>query len=349
VLTWNVHKAIRAEELGRKKVDLFICLDERRPAFFNQRDVITAKNCGLFFNELFGAFGTQPSLGSIFLYRRREQMLKRLRTAAESSDDDMQDLVAYEHALASGAYMSDTRMDYFADNIYSHQRLNAFAALHGQLPLLRPSTGCDHDVAELLARRLSGKRIVVIHMRLRLLDAGYGANRIETRDSDFLEWYSFLRVAVVRHPDVQFVVLGRLQEKPLELLKMPNVISLRTLGLGLGHELTLMLRSDLFIGASSGFAAMVFFSKTPYFVTRMTPGACRAYSIDFGSDRLPFATERQTLVYEPETSEMLMCLLERGLEGVSSRNATEEVPNSTGNFDTSSTADSTIDRAGQGE
>ena len=60
---------------------------------------------------------------------------------------------------------------------------------------------------------------------------------------------------------MQFVVVGRLQEKPLELLRLPNVISLRTLGLGLGHELTLMLRCDLFIGTSSGFAAMANFSR----------------------------------------------------------------------------------------
>jgi hypothetical protein len=91
------------------------------------------------------------------------------------------------------------------------------------------------------------------------------------------------------------------------------------LGLGLGHELTLMLRSDLFIGSSSGFAAMANFSAIPYFVTRMTRESCKAYGIEYGSERLPFATERQILVYEPETRELLMRLLERGLKSTSPR------------------------------
>jgi hypothetical protein len=104
------------------------------------------------------------------------------------------------------------------------------------------------------------------------------------------------------------------------------VISLRTLGLGLGHELSLMLRSDLFIGTSSGFAALANFSEVPYFITKMNPGACRAFAIAPGSERLPFAGERQILVYEPETRELLMRLLERGLQGVPPRSGTSGPP-----------------------
>jgi len=125
---------------------------------------------------------------------------------------------------------------------------------------------------------------------------------------------------------VEFVVMGRLQEKPLELLRLPNVISLRSLGLGLGHELSLLLRSDLFIGTSSGFAAMANFSEVPYFITRMNPGACRAFAIAPGSERLPFAGERQILVYEPETRDLLMRLLERGLQGMPPRSGTSGLP-----------------------
>ncbi|MEO8008638.1 MAG: hypothetical protein ABI728_08985, partial [Betaproteobacteria bacterium] len=152
------------------------------------------------------------------------------------------------------------------------------------------------------------------------------------RDSDFFEWYEFLKDADKTYPDVQFVTVGRLQEKPLELLRLPNVISLRTLGLGLGHELTFMLQSDLFIGTSSGFAALANFSEIPYFVTKMSPESCRAYGIKQGSERLPFATKRQILVYEPETRELLMKLLERGLQGVTPRTGTP-CPPSTGTID----------------
>ena len=88
--------------------------------------------------------------------------------------------------------------------------------------------------------------------------------------------------------------MGRvLQEKPLEMLRLPNVTSLRVYGMGLGHELTLMLRSNLFIGSSSGFAAYANFTAIPYFITRMNPGSCQAYAIPDGSNYLPFAKKNQ--------------------------------------------------------
>jgi hypothetical protein len=96
-------------------------------------------------------------------------------------------------------------------------------------------------------------------------------------------------------------------------LRLPNVMSLRALGLGLGHELTLMTRSDLFIGTSSGFAAMANFCEVPYFITHMNRESCNAYAIPEGASRLPFAAPNQELIYEPESTEMLFGLLDRGL------------------------------------
>jgi len=333
VLTWNVQTAIRCEELGREQVDIHICVDRRQPPNLFQRDLITADNCELFFNEVFGAFGTHPKLGNVFLYRRRDEMLERLREACRGDAANLEDLADYERALADYQRALTTRGDgpalmieYFTKSGYSHERINAFAAKHGRIPLLRPSMGCDPDVTGLLTKRFAGNRVVAIQMRLRRLDAGYGAESTYWRDSDFLEWYEFLKEAGKTHPDVQFVVMGRLQEKPLAMLRLPNVISLRPIGLGLGHELSLMLKSNLFIGTSSGFAALANFSKVPYFITKMNPQACRHFAIAPGSKRLPFAGERQILVYEPETRDLLMRLLERGLQGVPPRSGTPGPP-----------------------
>lgn len=318
VLTWNVQTAIRCEEAGREAVDIHICLDQRHPASIYQSDMIRADNCWLFFNELFGAFGAHPRLGNIVIHRRREDALDRLKAEAASDAVNAEALADYEHALAN-RHDNDELVAYFTKYIYYHKGINAFAARNGRIPLLLPSLGCEPDIAGLLANHFSNRRVVLVHMRQRRLDAGYGGGHTHARDSDFLEWYEFLREAEQRHPDVQFVVLGRLQEKPLEMLRLPNVISLRTLGLGLGHELTLMLRCDLFIGTSSGFAAMANFSRTPYFITKMGRESCNAYEIEYGCDRLPFATGRQRLVYEPETRELLLRLLEEGLKDVPPR------------------------------
>jgi hypothetical protein len=202
---------------------------------------------------------------------------------------------------------------YFIKYIYSHDHINQFYKQNGYIPYLQPSLGCNPDVLEIIAREFKYKKIVAIHLRLRRLDLGYGGEHTYTRDSDFLEWYHFLRTAGQKYPNVQFITLGRLQEKPLEILRLPNVTSLRIHGMGLGHELTLMLKSDLFIGTSSGFAALANFSALPYFVTRMNPESCKAYAIQQGEKKLPFANANQHLIYEEETSELLMQLLERGL------------------------------------
>ena len=318
VLTWNVQTAIYCEEQGHERVDAYICMDERYPASIYQRSFVTADNCGLFFNELYGAFGTHPRPGSFFLYRQREEMLERLREVSKDNAANSESVADYERALENREDES-ALIEYFTKYIHSHERINAFAAAHSRIPLLRTSMGCDPDVSGLAAKRFAGKRIVAIHMRLRRLDPGFGGERTYSRDSDFLEWFEFLKDAEKKHPDVQFVIMGRLQEKPLELLRLPNVMNLRVLGLGLGHELTLMLRSDLFIGTSSGFATMANFSGVPYFITKMTRHSCNAYRIEYGAERLPFATKRQILVYEPETRELLMRLLERGLEGTPPR------------------------------
>jgi hypothetical protein len=356
VLTWNVRTAMRCEELGREKVDIYICADERYPAGIYQRGMVNPQNFEMFFSELYGAFGTHPRLGNIHIYRQRESLLARLKELVAEDPVNAEAVSDYLEVLEyrvsestlnkvrrvlSGAIRGsrharaafnrflpapdkavvretclpseETLNHYFIKYIHSHESINEFAARRGVIPLLQPALGCLPDVDELMARRFAGKKIVPFHLRLRRLDAGYGGEHSYDRDSDFIEWYDFLREAGDRYPDVEFIALGRLQEKPIELLKLPNVTSLRMFGMGLGHELTLMLRGDLFIGTSSGFAALANFSTIPYFITRMNQGSCHAYAIAEGTDCLPFSVGTQKLIYARETSELLMGLLESGL------------------------------------
>jgi len=173
VLTWNVHSAIRSEHIGRKKVDVYICLDEQSPANLHQRDFATAENCGLLFNELFGAFGTHPQPGNVYFFRRREEMLQRLRELASNDSALAEPVLEYEQAVEKSEDIEAQNL-YLIRNAYSHDGINAFLAKHGRIPLLRASLGYGPDVESLLAKRFAGKRIVAFHMRNRRLDAGYG-------------------------------------------------------------------------------------------------------------------------------------------------------------------------------
>jgi hypothetical protein len=329
VLTWNVQTAVRCIEAGRDRVDVYICLDDRYPASIYQRGLIVAENCGLHFNELFGAYGTHPLLGDIHIFHTRENLIERMRQVAKDDPVNTEVLDDYETVL--GKRSDEAALNaYFIKYIYSHARLNAYHEERGGIPLLKGSGGCGPDVDALLTRVFADKRVVVIHPRLRRLDNGMGGDHTYFRDSDFLEWYDFARRVGEERPEVQFVVVGRLQEKPIELLRLPNVISLRSLGLGLGHELTLLRLADLFIGTSSGFAAMANFCEVPYFITRMNPESCNAYAIEQGAPKLPFATDNQLLIYESETADMLRGLLERGLSLPPRRSPAEAVKRTQG-------------------
>jgi hypothetical protein len=311
VLTWNVQTAVRSIDAGRSQVDIYICADPRYPAGVFQRASIVAENAFLYLNEMLGAFGTHPCLGNIHVYMSRDQLVERLEITARGDAVVKTAVDEYEATLRSGD--DSVKKEYFSQTISSHAKINEHYARHGGIPLLGPCRGCEPDVEGVMTRLLGGKRVVIVHPRLRRLDHGLGSERSQDRDSDFLEWYEFLRGAAVTHPDAQFVVVGRLQEKPLELLRLSNVTSLRALGLGLGHELTLLRRADLFIGTSSGFAAMANFSETPYFVTRLTKYSYFAYGVPNGSPSLPFAAPNQILVRETETAALLANLLDQGL------------------------------------
>jgi hypothetical protein len=319
VLTWNVQTSLRCEEAGREKVDVLVLNDPRYPSSIYQRDLVFAENAPLFFNELLGAFGTHPRLGNIHIFTKREELLAFVEKAA-AGDTETQGILDDYNRVIAGRENADVLNEYFIKYIYSHGRINEFSEKHGRIPLLQPSQGCEPDVDNILANALGDKKVVVIHPRLRRLDAGLKGEHIHFRDSDFLIWYEFLHQAIEKYPDVQFVVVGRMQEKPIALLRLPNVTNLRTMGLGLGHELTLMLKSDLFIGTSSGFAALANFSLLPYFVTKMNKESYNAYGIPEGTEKLPFATDQQKLIRATETVEMLNGLLEDGL-----KNAVREI------------------------
>jgi len=313
VLTWNIRMAMRATEVKKSGYATYVCVDPQESAFPGQEDLVTVDNALLLFSELFGAFTTSPDSRSMHLYTDRSEMLTQLYANFMDDPTSAEVIHGYESALKARLH-EDIRESSFTDQIQSHKKINSFFAEYGYVPLLKSSWGCEPDVNNLLENVLTNKRIVVIHPRSRRLDRGMGGESTRSRDSDFLEWFEFLSIAQRVHPEVQFIVVGRVQEKPLEILRLSNVMSLRTLGLGLGHELTLILKADLFIGTSSGFAAMANFSKTPYFITKVNDRVCENYGIPRGALRLPFAAPNQFLIHEQETTKMLLEILEQGLD-----------------------------------
>ena len=288
VLTWNIKTAIRCKEMMRDNVDIYICLDERYPSGIFQQSLINHENYELFFSELYTSFCTHPCLRNIHIYRNREDLVNNLLEQTKEDKEIAVEIDEYLTILEFNSkykeqnkFISKTRdilapykeaiktavpkifreqfynlampaakkiNNYFEEKVSSHSQINNFYYKYGSIPLLKSSFGCDADIDQLISHKYKNKFIVPFHMRLRRLDKGYGGETSYQRDSDFLEWYDFINSAREHFPNVEFIALGRLQEKPLEMLSLPNVTSLRSYGMGLGHELTLINRANLFIG-----------------------------------------------------------------------------------------------------
>jgi hypothetical protein len=335
VLTWNVKTAIQCEEAGREALDVYVSVDRQSVPFIFQRELVDQHNAELFFHELYAAFCTNPKLRNIYIFRSKDSLIERLQEVAAEDDINALRVAKYlatleqsglthgvdPAVLSAGASPavpgSEALVAYFTSEILSHKSINAFARKYGRIPQLVAPSGCAADVEQFMQECGAGKRIVPFHFRCRQLDLGYGGEGSYPRDANFVEWFDFLERAAKEHPEVIFVAVGRLQEKPLAMLQLPNVTNLRVLGMNLGHELALLLQGEFFIGISSGFAQFANFTSVPYFVVKMTQESYRAYDIPLGSAKLPFALGNQELISGPDTSALLFSLLERGL----SRNA----------------------------
>ncbi|MEI6033586.1 MAG: tetratricopeptide repeat protein [Verrucomicrobiae bacterium] len=321
VLTWNVRTAMAAHEAGAKRCHLVVLADEKIPhCVFQTRP--EADQYQLFLSELMPAFYSHPCAGSYSIFHDRTDFLahiERLKASGDLPAEEHGEYVKAYQDTYSGPSSFAAVTKYFTDRVLKQTPINSFFKKHRFIPKIREVIGCRFDVDALIAAQGEGAVIVSTQFRFRNLDQAIPDS--ETfRNADSVAWEEFFIRAAEKHPEVKFVLLGRLQEKPLRILSLPNIIAPKALGLNLGHEISLLLRSDFFIGSSSGFAQLANFSDVPYAIVKMNQRACDAYDIPFGADRLPFASENQKLLYGDETPEMLMAALE---EGISAREKRE--------------------------
>jgi hypothetical protein len=85
---------------------------------------------------------------------------------------------------------------------------------------------------------------------------------------DLGQWIQFLRYCFTVYPNLCFVLLEKLKEKPSKLLSLENCLVPRLNNQDFAHELAWFEESDFYMGSSSGFAAMANFSKTSYAIKK---------------------------------------------------------------------------------
>ncbi|WP_072622907.1 hypothetical protein [Spirulina major] len=311
VMTWCVKTAMKAKERDCRYVDIYIRVSSESYAINLQTKHVCPNNYQIFLSELYPAFQAHPLLRNLHIFSDPDNLLKSISAQETYEDIETHEVESYKQIALEKASNQD-KDNYLICQVKAHNDINQYYDTYQEIPKLKTSVA-NSDLDFLFSGIFKNKFVVLIQPRLRKVDRGFGGDLTYNRDSDYLEWFDFIHRAEEKYPQVIFVLLGRLSEKPLSLLRLKNVFSLRTLGCTLIHEIGMFERSHLFIGASSGFAAVANFTNIPYYITKITQNVCKVYEIPYGSSRLPFASPSQTLVYQDETSHLFSELLEKKL------------------------------------
>jgi len=325
VITWSIKTAIRASRANCSTVNLFVCTDKNEPACSFQSSYINSKNYRFFFRDLDLIFHFHPLANKYEVFDDRSSFKEAIYAchAKQKNPVIQANFLQYLKAYKS-RFCAQSLRKYHESEISLHSDINEHYLQNLEIPRLK----CVESIREqvITSKRNLGDRVfIALNFRLR----GQDKNTDDAwlcRDSDVEAWLQFLSYCSTEHPNVCFVLLGKLEEKPLKLLSLENCFVPRLNNQGLAHELAWVEESDFLMGSSSGFAAMANFSKTPYVITKITKRATDNYCIPFGSPKLPFAEGFQKLIYESESKELLVRLLISWLHHSSNLKKSKNMP-----------------------
>jgi hypothetical protein len=306
--TWLMKCWTRAIDHGISRMRCILVQDPQTPSNRNQAH-ICPDNCRTYLQNLYPVFLSCPLFQSVHLFRSRPAV-SLLLAVARSCGVPMWPKPGH----------SFRRKPPFP---LPHHDLNDFHARHGMMPRLQPPRTYEGSIDGFLQSRARDRFLVAVNIRQRQLTDARGS---DYRDSPLQPWYRFFAIVAEKYPSVLFVTLGGFQEFEKGLLKYDNVIVLRTLGYGLGEELTLLHQSDLFMGTSSGFSAVATFSSVPYIITHIEHRVAPFFELEVGDPAYPFALPHQTLSWEVESPELLLHLFEESYAALRARKESERIP-----------------------
>ena len=285
--TWQVKMSVEALNRGVEKLTYCMVTDEDRPGNKYQ-NFINEDNIRVFLDNLFPAFLCNPMAGSIHVIRTRMEANRFLLRWRLQRGLMLPTVFNHIHQ----------RIDFTA-----HHEINDFYHRNQYIPNLSAPRGYETVADEFIQRYCAGKFVVTVNIRQRAMLGNHAALH---RDSPVDAWVKFFRVVKREQPDVIFLILGGYNEWERRLYREPNVLIPRALGGRLGEELALMHASRMFMGTSSGFAAMATFSQIPYIITNYEHAVAPFVGLEVGEERYPFARDLQILSWQRETDELLI-------------------------------------------
>jgi hypothetical protein len=290
--TWLTKLQIVASRHSLSDIDIMLITLPKKPSSPLQPH-ITTHNYALLIDGLLPAFLCCGKIKSIRIFEDNRKALHRLLGALIARTPSWPTLVSHMRG----------RLDFI-----SHNQINSFYAERGWIPKLTPPFGFKDETDRFKQEFCDGYVPIIVNIRQSALSKNPAA---VNRDSPADVWFQFFACAKKFWPKALFVLVGGFSEWERRFSRCQNVVILRRFGLGLGHELTLLLEGTPFIGTSSGFSAAATFSDTPYVITNVEHRAAKFFGIPAGTQHYPFATTRQWLSWETETGALLASLFER--------------------------------------
>ena len=298
ILSWNLLTVIHAIRAGKSRVDIAIVLDPLRPNMPAQ-GYITSQNYMQFFLELEQAFYFNPMLGNLHIYKDRllfEEMMILKNLKKESMEPSLT------------GYTNDLHNCHQGYSFYHHE-FNEFYDEYGYVPKFKAPVGFENVAKELFSKAHTESFVVAVHLRQRKNMNGTFRQSDLLRDSDQNNWLAFFKWALNEYPFVMFALVGRIDEYPREMMRMRNVVFLKSCGMGLSHELSLISEADLFMGSNSGPAMMAIYSDTPYLIYQsqsLAEQAASNFGIPLGTESLPYANDHQKIKWTEDTIDTLI-------------------------------------------
>lgn len=310
VATWIENVAITAEESKSQSTEIFVITGPNQ----NNRvqTFLDRENYYHHFGELFPIFLFTPNLLKIHIYDGSHrffgmvQLFQLLRQWKKENN-----------TVSTWPSVNDTIRKKWVYT--SHSRINRFFNENKYIPRLAISPGYSEIAKYPLKQIIKDKTIISVNIRQRKNYCDYRNNTADLmRDSSMDEWYNFFRYNEKNNPDCLFLILGGYSEWDNKLYRFNNVLIPRTKSMNLYDEISLLLKSDMFLGNSSGFAQIATFSTVPYIITNMQLSGAIAADIPYESPRYPFGLENQYLQWGREKTDQLISKFERVLKSIHS-------------------------------
>lgn len=292
ILLFQEVSLVLLDRYEAKQVDFALVYNPQRPAAPDPvLATITEENCLYHLASILPAAQVNRHLGSLFLFNSHDHLERYVANNINS----------YSAVWPSAkTYLSREYLFYQAFNV----EIANYYREHKQIPHLHSRDHLLSWADVFIRERVSPSAPVTVQLRRNRLNPD--------RNSNYDVWLEFFLACNERYP-AKFIIIGTAAEMDERFRLCPNVLMAKDFFSQVEHDLALINRAVIHMGASSGPGTLAMFGDKPYLL--INSPADPLLKIGFAGDgiflRAFFAGPNQQVTIAPETLEMLLAEFEK--------------------------------------